>query len=377
MGKRLSEIEKKGVVKKYSEGIAAEQLATEYCVSRSTIYNWVNRYQTKTNNPIKNHKDYLILNAKYERTRKINEILYKANCAPDSPTEVRVAAIQKLLNEYSLTILCEALKVSKSSYYTIIDDRHETIYTKKRKELTPIITAIFNESYQTIGSKKITSILQTRGYKISQKLVADIMQKEGLFSVRSGAKKLYLQGQKRKENILHQKFTVSRPNEVWVSDVTQFRFKNLTYYVCVVLDLFARKVISLKVSTKNSTQLIKSAFKDAYTKRQPQEGLLFHSDQGCNFTSKTFCRYLESLGVNQSFSRKGTPYDNSVCEAFFKTFKEEEIYRHIYHSVAEMKTSIENYILRYNNERPHVYLKYKTPNDIENRYFNEYKLDKQ
>lgn len=228
MGKRLSEIEKKGVVKKYSEGIAAEQLATEYCVSRSTIYNWVNRYQTKTNNPIKNHKDYLILNAKYERTRKINEILYKANCAPDSPTAVRVAAIQKLLNEYSLTILCEALKVSKSSYYTIIDDRHETIYTKKRKELTPIITAIFNESYQTIGSKKITSILQTRGYKISQKLVAYIMQKEGLFSVRSGAKKLYLQGQKRKENILQQKFTVSRPNEVWVSDVTQFRFKNLT-----------------------------------------------------------------------------------------------------------------------------------------------------
>ena len=68
MGKRLSEIEKKGVVKKYSEGIAAEQLATEYCVSRSTIYNWVNHYQTKTNNPIKNHKDYLILNAKYERT---------------------------------------------------------------------------------------------------------------------------------------------------------------------------------------------------------------------------------------------------------------------------------------------------------------------
>lgn len=54
MGKRLSEIEKKGVVKKYSEGIAAEQLETEYCVSRSTIYNWVNRYQTKTNNPIKN-----------------------------------------------------------------------------------------------------------------------------------------------------------------------------------------------------------------------------------------------------------------------------------------------------------------------------------
>ena len=377
MGKQLRETEKKAAVKKYSDGTAAEQLAAEYGVSRSTIYNWVNRYQTKENHPIKNHKDYLILNAKYERARKINEILYKANCAPDSPTEIRVATIQELLNEYSLSILCEALKVSKSSYYTIIDENHETTYTKKRKELTPIITAIFNESNQTIGSKKIAFILRARGYKISQKLVADIMQKEGLFSVRAGAKKLYLQGQKRKENLLHQKFTVSRPNEVWVSDVTQFLFKGLTYYVCVVLDLFARKVISLKISTKNSTQLTKSTFKDAYMKRQPQESLLFHSDQGSNFTSKTFCSYLKSFGINQSFSRKGTPYDNSVCEAFFKTLKEEEIYRHIYHSVAEMKTSIENYILRYNNERPHVYLKYKTPSDIENQYFNAHKLDNQ
>ena len=174
-----------------------------------------------------------------------------------------------------------------------------------------------------------------------------------------------MQNQKRKENILNQEFNTTHPNEVWVSDVTYFKYKNKTIYICVIIDLFARKVIACRVSHKNSTQLTKSTFKMAYELRQPDKDLLFHSDRGSNYISKTFMDYLKSLGVKQSFSRAHIPYDNSVCESFFGGMKREELYRTNYKSEKELQQSIKNYIEFYNTKRPHTLLRYRTPDKTE------------
>ena len=120
------------------------------------------------------------------------------------------------------------------------------------------------------------------------------------------------------KNHLNQQFDVERPNQVWVSDVTYFRFNDKSYYICVVIDLYARKVIGYKIGSRNSTNLIKSTFTLAYEQRKPIPNLLFHSDRGSNFRSKRFCAYLRSLGVTQSFSRAHVPYDYSVIEPFFQ-----------------------------------------------------------
>ena len=100
------------------------------------------------------------------------------------------------------------------------------------------------------------------------------------------------------------------------------------YYICVVLDLYARKVIAYKVSRHNSTQQTKAVVKMAYEKRQPTEKLLFHSDQGSNYTSNEFRKYLRSIHITQSFSNPEMPYDNSVMESFFGSFKREALYRY-------------------------------------------------
>ena len=91
------------------------------------------------------------------------------------------------------------------------------------------------------------------------------------------------------------------------------------------MDLFSRKIISFKISDRNSTQLIKSTFINAYIERTPDTSkLLFHSDNGSNYTSNAFTKHLRDLWVKQSFSRQGIPYDNSVIESFFKSLKAED-----------------------------------------------------
>lgn len=105
----------------------------------------------------------------------------------------------------------------------------------------------------------------------------------------------------------------------------------------------------------------KGTLKTSNMYRAPDLGLVFHSDNGSNFTSYTFTKYLNKNNIKQSFSRVHNPYDNSVCEAFFKSFKQEEIYRKDYASEKEMLRSITRFMELYNNERPHKTISYRTP----------------
>ena len=188
------------------------------------------------------------------------------------------------------------------------------------------------------------------------------------FSVKSNAKKLYEYSKRKKENILRQNFTASRPNEIWVSDISYFNLDQRKYYICVILDLYSRKIIAHKVSKRNSTILTKSTFKYAYYSRNPEDGLIFHSDNGSNYISRTFGEYLQERGTKQSFSRTNRPHDNAVSESFFKCMKNEELYRYRYKSERELVDSLKKYVDFYNEERPHTYLGYMTPNKYEDLY---------
>lgn len=163
-------------------------------------------------------------------------------------------------------------------------------------------------------------------------------------------------------------FHVEHPNQIWVSDVTYYRYDEKTFYICVIMDLFARKVIAYTVGCGNNTHLVKETFRKAYEVRNPEPGLIFHTDQGSNYRSRTFRDYLHSRGVTQSFSKPGVPYDNSVMETFFSFMKREELYRYKYRSEKEFRAAVDRYIEFYNTERPHATLKYKTPQKKEDIY---------
>lgn len=247
-----------------------------------------------------------------------------------------------------------------------------TLAAQSEKQITTVIKKIFNDNHQILGSSKIYAILKSRGYSISEDTVAKIMHKNGMFSIRRYSKTLYYQQLERKKNILQQQFKVSRPNEVWVSDITEINVLHKTYYICAILDLYARKIISYKISNHNSTQLTKATFTLAYESRKPETRLLFHSDQGSNYTSVEFRKYLKSFDIIQSFSKPGTQYANSVMESFFSNLKQEELYRFRYKTEKEFFKSIKDYINYYNEERPHSVNMYRTPNKYEATYFKRH-----
>lgn len=148
------------------------------------------------------------------------------------------------------------------------------------------------------------------------------MKELGISSVSTTAKKEYQKWKKgQNRNFLQQKFQTERPNQVWVSDITIFKFSDKYYYLCAIIDLFSRKIISYRISQSSSTQLLPKTFRQAYSERKTETGLMFHSDRGAQYISYTFVRLLETLGVKQSLSRTGRPHDNAVSEAFFSILK--------------------------------------------------------
>lgn len=171
------------------------------------------------------------------------------------------------------------------------------------------------------------------------------------------------------KNKLKRKFTQTEPNKVWVSDFTFIYVGQKQYYFCVVMDLFSRKIVGYKISDKDDTAFVAETTKEAFLSRGKPKNLMFHSDAGVQYTSKEFFCLLKSKNVIQSVSRPGTPLDNAVAESFFATFKKEELYHREYHTYEELKKGIDEYILFYNQIRPHKKLNYVSPCEFEEAYY--------
>ena len=357
MKKFYTKEKKDSIVNMYLCGESIISIHNQTGISRTTLYSWINAYKVNQKKPL-NIADYNKLKMHCDKLENIIAILKSAGCTVDAPLKTRYEVIKNMSDTYSISTLCSALN----------DKNENTLIAKRKAELTPVIEEIYNNSKQIYGAGKITAIMNDRGYHTTYHTVASIMHENDWFSIRSCAKTLYLQNKARRENILNQEFNPARPNEVWVSDVTYFKYNNKTFYICVIIDLFARKVVACRISLKNSTQLTKQTFKLAYESRNIDGKLVFRSDNGSNYISKTFMRYLSDLGVTQSFSRKHLPYDNSVCETFFGNMKCEELYRTNYKSERELRECIIKYIEFYNNERPHAILRNRTPNRAEAEY---------
>ena len=378
MSYKYTRQEQQTVIERYiTKGESVSVIVSDTGIPRSTIYAWIKQYLKTLSQKPQNLtlKHYQILENKVKRLEGIIKILQSVNCTANSPLDIKLYEMENLYGQYSVHMLCDALNVARGTFYNhILRNKRENVwYMKRREVLRTQIQRIYNDSNQIFGATKITAVLKSEGEKVSVKLIRKLMQDMGLFSIRQDAKDLYEKEQVKYKNILKQQFNTNRPNQVWVSDITYFRFNNSNYYICAIMDLFARKIVGYKISKSNSTQLAKSTLKSAYEKRTPKGDLIFHTDRGSNFRSKTFCAYLKSLEITQSYSRAYTPYDNSVMETFFSSLKREELYRTKYRSEREFRTAVDNYMIFYNEQRPHFYNGYKTPNVKEQEYFNKHK----
>ncbi len=209
------------------------------------------------------------------------------------------------------------------------------------------------------------------GYHVHKDHVSRLMKEMGLHVRKAAytAEHLRSISKNRYKNLLNGNFQPDSPNEVWVSDITYVKVDCRYMFVCVVMDLFSRRVISYGISDTIDAVLVMTTFHDAYIKRGCPEGLLFHSDQGVQYTSYSFRSYLKELEVEQSFSSPGYPYDNAVCESFFHTLKKESLYRQLYKDASELSATLDEYIEFYNEQRLHRTLKMKTPSQIETEFY--------
>lgn len=238
-----------------------------------------------------------------------------------------------------------------------------------------MILQIYADYNKRLGAYKITYVLQRDyGIRISVGRVYRLMRTLQLprMSTEKPNHNFCHKDNGDCTNHLQQEFNQKSPNLVWVSDFTYIKVAGKWYYLCIVMDLFSRKIISWHISGKPDVDLVITAFKKAYDKRNQPEGLMFHSDRGSQYTAFSFRQLLDSLNVVQSFSKKGYPFDNACCESFFKYLKKEEINRRTYHSLQDLQLSVFEYIEGfYNSKRPHGSLGMMTPNEKEELFWNQ------
>ena len=375
MPKEYSTKFKTEVIKRYQNGESILALSQELRIAQSTIYHWRKEYYSiKTANRTYTPKEFDALSRRLEKLEHEMEIIKRSGYIADVPLQKKLSVLENIYrqadNTYSVHELCEALDIARGTFYNYIFRRAD--HSKREEaqiELMRLVQQVFDDSSQRFGAEKIRVTLAGSGVRVSTKRIAAIMQELGLQSIRPDAKKQYKkQQQYKKQNLLERQFTADHPNQIWVSDITYFKVNDYWMYLCIILDLFSRRIVGYRVSRNASTNLVTSTFRTAFRERGNPSGLTFHSDRGKQYTSATFTVLLQKCEVKQSFSATARPHDNAVAETFFASFKKEEAYRREYTSEQSYRKSVEQYIRFYNELRPHRTLKYKTPQAFEEAY---------
>lgn len=163
-------------------------------------------------------------------------------------------------------------------------------------------------------------------------------------------------------NLLQREFTVHKPNHVWVGDVTFIPTREGWLYLAIMIDLYSRKVVGWSMSDRNNLKLVTAALEMALNERQPELGLIHHTDRGMLYAAHSYRALQEKHGLVPSMSRKGDCYDNAVAESFFASLKNELVYFKDYKTRQEAISDIFSYIeIFYNRQRLHQTLGYQTP----------------
>ena len=362
-------------IRRYEKGEFIKALSQELHISQSTLYQWRKEYcSIETPNRTYTPKEFDAMARRLKKLEHYMEIIHHSGYLSSVPLQKKLATLEELYsrpdNPYSVHELCDALGVARGTFYNHIFRRADhSKYEEEQAQLMLKVKQVFDDSEQRFGAEKIRIVLADSGIHVSKKRIFAIMQELGLSSVRIDAKKQFKRKQQyEKQNLLKREFSAGHPNQIWVSDITYFKVKSYWVYLCIILDLYSRKIIGWRVSRNMSTNLVTSTFKAAFQERGKPQNLTFHSDRGKQYMSKALTDLFQKYGVTQSFSATARPLDNAVAETFFSTFKREEAYRKDYTSEQHFRRSVEEYIRFYNEVRPHQTLNYKTPQAFEDAY---------
>jgi putative transposase len=234
------------------------------------------------------------------------------------------------------------------------------------------VKAEFESSRRTYGSPRIKLELDSKGIDAGKHRIARLMREAGIKARKPKKFKVTTNsshGLERAPNIVQRRFSEfgSAPNRLWLTDLTYVWTQQGWLYLCVFLDAYSRKVVGYSIEDSMETAMVNDGLKMALRRRQIQEGLIIHSDQGVQYASQQFRDLIRPFKIVQSMSRKGDCWDNSIAESFFATIKGELIDRQVWISRDQAKEAICEWIdCFYNRKRRHSSIGGVSPVEYEN-----------
>ena len=265
-------------------------------------------------------------------------------------------------DRYALPVLLCIADMPRSSFYYRCS---RLSLADKYDDLKRLIRTIYHYHKGRYGYRRVTITLQQQGHHHNHKLIYKLMKQMDLRAKIRRKKYRSYKGTEGKivNNKLKRRFTASRPQERWLTDITEFKVGDNKLYLSPILDCYNNEIISYTLSRRPVFKLVKDMLDQAIrllpTKRN--KSLMLHSDQGWHYQMSSFSKTLKTNHITQSMSRKGNCLDNALMEGFFGTLKCETIYLSKPRSIEELEKQIHDYIKYYNNERIQLKLKGLSP----------------
>ncbi len=271
---------------------------------------------------------------------------------------------------WPVAVICRVLEVSRSAYYQWRNREPSETYQRQRMMLEKIKKVRSEPMQSCYGSPRVHQSLVRQGIQCSVNTVAKLMKAAGISATKKSRFRVATTDSNHNDpiapNLLKQQFHADSINEVWLTDFTYIPTREGFTYVCAIEDLASRKIVGWSSSRNIDTRLALAALDEAIALRQPNAGLIVHSDRGSQYASVAFRRRLAARNLRPSMSGKGNCYDNAPMESFFKSYKLEEVNQRDYATHEEATRAAADYIeVFYNAKRLHSSLGYVSPNAYE------------
>ena len=268
---------------------------------------------------------------------------------------------------WPIAMMARLLGVSTSGFYAW-RAREPSARTLADGELLVRIRALHASSRGTYGAPRIHAQLRREGVHVGRKRVARLMRMAGLHGAsrrRWPHTTRQRAGARRAPDLVRRHFSAEATNVLWVADATYVPTGEGFLYLAIVLDVFSRRVVGWAMSDHLYTELMLRALDMALAQRRP-DGVIHHSDQGCQYTSIAFGQRCREAGVQPSMGTAGDAYDNAMCESFFGTLEAELLMRERFDTRAQARRAIFRFIEGwYNIRRLHSSLGYCSPMEFE------------
>lgn len=266
--------------------------------------------------------------------------------------------------QYPLALLCRVLDVSRSGYHAW-RTRRPSKRAQENARLEVAIQAAHGRTRQTYGPERLQAELRDDGFPAGVGRIKRLRKKLGLRCKQVRRFTTTTESQHAlpvAANVLAQTFAATRPNEIWVTDITYVPTAEGWLYLAGIKDLFTCEVVGYAMDARMTTDLVWDALQKALTTKRPAPGLLHHSDRGVQYCAQAYQARLQQFGLSVSMSRRGNCYDNAPMESFWGTLKNELVHHRRYATREQARREITEYIeLFYNRQRRHSRLGNRSP----------------